>query len=109
MAKKSTRRYSPKKKTYRRKSTNSPTKALIGGLMYAVAEPMIDTFTSRIPLGTMGSDEIIKAAVGYLAAKRGGIIGDVGRAMLYVNAYKLAQGKFNLMGAVPVNSQIENF
>lgn len=75
-------------------------KALIGGVGYAVLEPTIDSFTSQIPFGNIGSDELIKVAIGYYGAKKSGMVGDVAKSMLYINAYKLAQGKFNLLGAV---------
>lgn len=80
-------------------------KALIGGVGYAVLEPTIDSFTSRIPLGNIGSDELVKVALGYWGSRKSGMVGDISKSMLYINTYKLAKGKFNLFGAVSGNSQ----
>jgi len=81
--------YRAARKAYRRgKKSGSLTRTLLGGFAYgAVRNPVanaIQPVTNMVP-GGMG-DELGMAVVSYFAAKQGGLIGDIGRAGLVVEA-----------------------
>jgi len=100
----SRRRYSNFKSVGRRYSKKmSPTNVIIGGVAYGVLEPTLNSMASRAGLGI--SDEILKFGVGYYLAKKSGTAQAVGVSMLSIASYKLAQGRFNLMGGVTANGE----
>jgi hypothetical protein len=100
----------------RRKSTSSGNggiMALIGGAMiYGAfrekASDAIQPLTSKIPLGNI-ADEVVLGAAGYFAAKKGtGIVKEIGKAALTIEAARIGEavvnGQLNLSG----NSQSSN-
>lgn len=85
-----------------RKSSGSLMGMLLPAAGYGAARPylakLIDPLASKIP-GTYG-DELILGVAGYLAAKKGsGIVGQLGKAALTVEAasvgFQLSQGALN--------------
>lgn len=88
------RSYSPRTRRYARRVSRafSPSKAMIGGAGYAVLMPML---ASKIP---MLNQPIIRAAGGYMLAKKSGVLGDIGKAALYIEIANFASGMAGGMG-----------
>ena len=97
---KSRRSYS--RTVYRRaRKAFSPTKAIMGGIGYSVLMPMM---ASKIPLL---NQPMVRLAGGYMLAKKSGIIGDVGKAALYIEIANMASG-FSSGGLSGVSEAVIN-
>lgn len=64
----------------------SPTKAIMGGAGYAVLMPLV---ASKLPIL---NQPLIRMAGGYMLAKKSGIVGDIGKAALYIEIANIASG-----------------
>ena len=64
----------------------SPTKAIMGGAGYAILLPMV---ASKLPIL---NQPLVRMAGGYMLAKRSGIVGDIGKAALYIEIANMASG-----------------
>lgn len=81
------RRYSRIKRYARRVGRAfSPSKAVIGGAGYAFLEPFAVNMFPAL------NSPLLKGGMGYVLAKKSGVVGDIGKAALYIEIYKLSQG-----------------
>lgn len=83
-----------RKITRRRKSSiGGVGKIMLGGAIYGVAREPINQLASKVPfVGTLG-DEVALLAINFLlATKTKGIMRQIGRSGLMIEAYNLARG-----------------
>lgn len=84
-----------KKRTYRRRSTSQLD--LIGIGVTVIAEPFIDSLTSRFGFGL--PDDIVKLGAGWwLSKRRGKMMKSVGTTLMIIGARNLIRGGIGMFG-----------
>lgn len=64
----------------------SPSKAVMGGAGYAILMPLV---ASKLPIL---NQPLVRMAGGYMLAKKSGMLGDIGKAALYIEIANMASG-----------------